>query len=568
MRRSSSSLIPAERRRMIRTLIILYFSTLLPLAISGQTQVQAVMTNVPQECIYLQTDKPYYTAGDTVWFRAHLVDTETYMPVSRSRFVYVEMHDQQADTLIQRLIVRCDSDGVFANALPLPKEIQGGVYTLVAYTQWMRNFPAEQFCYQPLTVLGGKRVRGHRIPEQHLSHFSAEATINGNASTSRALMTLDIDVCNQDGQPLPGIYALSVTDYDLVKPDSLFGDIRQSLLRQQHSRQSDTLTSITYPYEEEQFITGRIKGTWRSKIKNPHLLVVNSQTGQRHEFELGDSMRFALAVDNPEGSTFLLEVTNRHGGTNHIQLLVDTLTFPQPQLPQYALSSIATDSATLQRISQLQSQSSFDGILLDEVVKIGTHRPIKSSISHLLGAPSFMLTEGHPKLQATRSVEILLRTLGVKHDGVTKNGNPRLHARIFIIGDRQSHERIPLSLIPPSEIKQLDFYRGFKYEPDFVVIQLKPGAVRRILHKPNMVAVQQMGYSQPVDFYSPQYTESTPKTRPDFRTTLYWNPKVQTDHNGHATVHFCASDISRRYLVTLEGVSHDGIIVHKQVIIE
>jgi hypothetical protein len=43
---------------------------------------------------------------------------------------------------------------------------------------------------------------------------------------------------------------------------------------------------------------------------------------------------------------------------------------------------------------------------------------------------------------------------------------------------------------------------------------------------------------------------------------------VETDDNGHATVKFYASDISKRYLVTLEGVSDDGIIVHKEAIIE
>ena len=57
------------------------------------------------------------------------------------------------------MIIRSDEDGVFANALLLPKEILGGIYTLVGYTQWMRNFGADGFCYQPLTVVGGQRAR-------------------------------------------------------------------------------------------------------------------------------------------------------------------------------------------------------------------------------------------------------------------------------------------------------------------------------------------------------------------------------------------------------------------------
>jgi hypothetical protein len=43
---------------------------------------------------------------------------------------------------------------------------------------------------------------------------------------------------------------------------------------------------------------------------------------------------------------------------------------------------------------------------------------------------------------------------------------------------------------------------------------------------------------------------------------------VETDEKGHASVRFYASDISKRYLITLEGVSDDGIVIHKEAIIE
>ena len=84
----------------------------------------------------------------------------------------------------------------------------------------------------------------------------------------------------------------------------------------------------------------------------------------------------------------------------------------------------------------------------------------------------------------------------------------------------------------------------------------------------SFVRVNQLGYRHPVEFYSPQYTNKDNNTLPDHRTTLYWNPKVKTDANGHATVTFYASDVSKRYLVTLEGISDDGMIVREQVVIK
>jgi len=86
--------------------------------------------------------------------------------------------------------------------------------------------------------------------------------------------------------------------------------------------------------------------------------------------------------------------------------------------------------------------------------------------------------------------------------------------------------------------------------------------------KPNMMAVKQLGYSLPMEFHSPQYTGESIDTHTDVRTTLYWNPSVKTGADGNASVTFFASDTSRRYLVTIEGVSDDDTIVHQQQVIE
>ena len=544
--------------------------------------------DLPQERIYLQTDKPYYAAGDTVWLRAHLMDAETNEPVSRSRFVYVELHDQQADTLMQCMMIRCDEDGVFANALLLPKEIKGGVYTLVAYTQWMRNFPAEQFCYQPLTVVGGGRVRGHRIPTELMALHDAQVSIRGNAATERAPITFDIDVRDKDGNPLHGIYALSVTDYDVVQPDSVFGDIRQSLLRQQHGYKPDTVRSITHPYQEQQFITGRVKGSIGQRIKNPHLLVLNAQTGQQWEFELGDSTRFALAVDNPEGTTFQLEGTRRSGRTTFVELQIDSLTFPKVTLPHYTLTK-GTDLAAFRAQAQTQQMYNREShIELPEVEKVGKKRkPLKNNIMSLEAPRGFQ--EEDPRIERAANMQQLLTSLGMRavyRDGEAYITTPdNAGVKIFVDNIVETDHDYVINLLP-TDIKSIEYFtpnnsingffgvRPVSYSgkvPGVLFVFLKDGSEivkARAKDRLSFVTVRQMGYRWPVEFYSPQYTDKSQKTRPDHRTTLYWNPKVTTDANGKASVKFYASDISKRYLVTLEGVSNDGTIVRKQTVIE
>ena len=543
---------------------------------------------MPQERIYLQTDKPYYAAGDTVWFRAHLMDAATNVPVSRSRFVYVELHDQEADTLCQRLMVKANEDGVFANALLLPKDLPGGVYTLVAYTQWMRNFPAERFCYQPLTVAGGQRVRGHRIPLHHLSQHGAKVKVSGKAATENSPMTVDIDISDQGGLPLSGTFALSVTDYDVVKPDSLFGDIRQSLLRQQYADTPDSAVTITYPFQEQQFITGSVKGSLGQHIKQPHLLVVNNRTGHREEFELGDSTRFTLAVDNPNGTTFTLEGTRRSGRTSFVKLQIDPLTFPELKLPHYRLATDTADLAAFTAQAQAQQRYNRAGYIeLPEVEKVGKkHLPQKRNIMSLEAPRGF--PAGDMRIENAANVQQLLTTLGMRvyyingEATITTTDNAGL--KVYVDNFVETDHDYVLNLIPQN-ISSIEYFtpnnavNGFfgvrpgptGKVPGVLFVFLKDGS--EIVHSKSsrplsMATVQQLGYEQPVEFYSPQYPDPAQKTRPDHRTTLYWNPAVKTDADGRATIRFYASDVSKRYLVTLEGVSDNGTVVHQQQIIE
>ncbi len=100
---------------------------------------------LPQEKIYLHFDKPYYIAGDRMWFRAYLVDANTHHTDSASRAVYVELINA-ADSLIQRIKIPYWK-GMFTGSILLNEMLPEGIYTIRAYTNWMRNI-GEDFFYK------------------------------------------------------------------------------------------------------------------------------------------------------------------------------------------------------------------------------------------------------------------------------------------------------------------------------------------------------------------------------------------------------------------------------------
>ena len=69
----------------------------------------------------------------------------------------------------------------------------------------------------------------------------------------------------------------------------------------------------------------------------------------------------------------------------------------------------------------------------------------------------------------------------------------------------------------------------------------------------------------PNNFYVPVYNSGeNVSQRTDFRKTIYWNPVVQTDHEGKAKVEFYNSDAITSFNITAEGISHNGQISHAE----
>ena len=84
--------------------------------------------NYPQEKIHVMTDKPYYITGDTIWFRAFVVNAVNHQPVDASKFVYVELISPMNEVSM-RIKIK-ERDGVFKGFLPLdPTNRRGRIHT-------------------------------------------------------------------------------------------------------------------------------------------------------------------------------------------------------------------------------------------------------------------------------------------------------------------------------------------------------------------------------------------------------------------------------------------------------
>lgn len=188
-------------RRIIIISIILSANCIAALP---QTSISSLVLDyygkIPQEKIYVHTDKSTYIPGDTIWFRAHMVDAATNMPVSRSKFMYIELIGTQGDKPVDIAKIKADADGVFANMIALPIDIQPGKYTLAAFTQWMRNFGQDKFYYKRIDIVDSKHDPSSEQAKRSISSISLAVLPEGGNLISGKQQRLAFKAIGDDGK--------------------------------------------------------------------------------------------------------------------------------------------------------------------------------------------------------------------------------------------------------------------------------------------------------------------------------------------------------------------------------
>ncbi|WP_324675204.1 TonB-dependent receptor plug domain-containing protein [Hymenobacter sp. GOD-10R] len=99
---------------------------------------------------YLHLDKAVYAVGETVWFKAYVVDASRHLPDTLSRVLYVDLLSAQNRLVAQRVLHL--QQGTANGDFTLSDTLAQGMYTVRAYTSWMRNASPEYFFSRRIPV--------------------------------------------------------------------------------------------------------------------------------------------------------------------------------------------------------------------------------------------------------------------------------------------------------------------------------------------------------------------------------------------------------------------------------
>lgn len=118
--------------KYISFLIILI--SVLPNRVGAQ---QNQSSDIPQERIYLHTNGSVFLSGESLLFKVYCQSLPDNNLSDLSKIALIELRDSDQKTILKTKIALRNGEG--AGDFFLPSSLASANYTLVAYTQWMRN---------------------------------------------------------------------------------------------------------------------------------------------------------------------------------------------------------------------------------------------------------------------------------------------------------------------------------------------------------------------------------------------------------------------------------------------
>ena len=170
-----------------------------------------------QEKIYLHLDNPYYIAGEDIYFKGYITNAYTNIPGKVSN-VMTDLYDSD-----NKLISTHKShvkNGLTVGNISLPDTLKNGIYSIVSYTNWMKNYSKDFFFRKDIQIYG---TRNNKIENKHnSSEIDLQFFPEGGYMVDSLLSTVAFKATNTSGEGIK----IAANLYDNLgnKLDSISGN--------------------------------------------------------------------------------------------------------------------------------------------------------------------------------------------------------------------------------------------------------------------------------------------------------------------------------------------------------
>ena len=555
-------------------------SSLLPLDYNAEKAIQlmdlAKTAKNYQEKVYLHTDKPYYYAGDQVFFKGYFKYGNPYLRDELSKVMYLEVISADRDIVLEKKFqIR---DGVVVGDFYLPDSLAEEKYFLRAYTNWMRNYGPNHYFFQPLSILDPyKRV----APEESVSSWQ---NVNASVVTDKAevgareKVNVTLSVFKQQGMPMPAILSVSVWDAEQIVPIRKNGEMAD-LLDLQSVPEDLGLDRFSFPIEKSLSLSGTVlddkgKGTAAevTAFVNDFQGMIELESGSDGTFSLENMeffgpMKLAFVAADRKGrplKTDLITPLKAPVALPTEPYFPKLITLANPLRIRELTEEVSLDSAAKSDSKKTEGKQAIYGspdfvVKGEDLTKTGVNTDLVNSLAG--NVPSMQVTQ----VGATGQQQIRIRGGSVSSRGTME---PVVMVNGAIMnGGAGSSAADNLRNINPFDIDRVEVVTrmapmlGDQGRNGIIAVYLKDNLNMGAGDMPGIKEFLVQGY-QPTGTYIPlDYQQLTAPIEKDDRQTLAWFPYLVADERGTVSFSFDTNDSGGPVVVEVRGLGVDGEIV-------
>jgi len=562
-----------------------------------------------QEMVFVNLDKNVIVSGESVFFKAYLVNSNTISPDSHSRILYFQITDPVTKN---NLVFRSDinKNGTSYGEIPIPDTLSTGFYLLTAYTNYMRNFnPGQVYTTRILVINQARNIPDELntivltkpsdltfktsdplISKSNNIDISLDRKIYGtrekvtiglkNLADTLSISDVSITVTRKNPFDDPGSFETNICSYLPYIANKIQAGKDQSKL-------NPGTIPCKYPKEDKGYIVSgnMIDKISKKPISNAFVLLSVPDSIANLKYAVTDSLgKFCFLLEKKYNNRqLILQPKDSPVVVENTTISLEEKAIDQDKL---TLQNVILDSAGSDFLITCQQTAMIHKIYASKIPKdtLGKEKPIQEYcffgkpdeiirpseflempnlediVANIVRNAKYKVTEDHSSILVLDELShqfwegnnalVLLNTIPVFDYGVLNSLGSRQIQRIELKTKRMYYGDLEIYGI-------ISIFTKENYIP---ALELE----NQVVSFPNEVLV-------PVKSNQfPDYSLAGQKNSkiPDFRQTLYWDPEFEIKNRTKNTIEFYTSDLKTSYDIVIQGITQNGIPLSARTTIE
>ena len=561
--------------KYIRLIAIILFCPI----IYGQEITSLSELNYPPENIELHLSQTCLFPGEVMGFKIYCTNP-LFPELELSRIAFIELVSDRNASILRKKILLVHGAG--GGVLNLPDDLSSGIYTLLTYTNWLKNFGEGSFNRQKVMIINPDQgvaretdtpgsLQNDRSGPGAYDISSSELILLADKEQYATREKVSLNIKLSQGKGAGGHYSLSV-----CRTEPAFYREHSEMLKRSPEKEIDEIEYL--PDFGGIRLTGKLEDASGNVIKEGRVILSEPGPGTKISSTISDKDgNFHFLLQAQEGEKDLIY-------TLPVQDAIIKLEepfwngFKNPPVHQELYLSDNTVSFLEEKFFYFQLQDKFNHSNFLEISQseMGTKDSSRfyTHYSRLLKIDDYILLDSLPEYfyELVPSVKFIqnkgkfdIRVLDPV-SGIRYKENPGVFVDGVLYSDFNGIARIPVNEIENIAIlPEVYYYHDFSFggiidlhtkNSDFNTVPLTTNMIRFIFP---LAARREMRYNAP-DYSVPD----TLSRMPDFRYLICWEPDLTIGDSGEQTIQFFTGDVSGNFTIKVTGISPAGKIVQSE----